>query len=309
MTTHRVQIIDSHVAGEPVRLVVSGGPDLSSGPLMARQARFKTTGDHFRRALISEPRGSSLMTGAMLCAPHDPSCKIGALFFDESGHVSPPGHGVIGVIASLAHRGDLSAGLHRIDTPQGVAETTLHEDGSVTFYGEPGRRRLKDVAVEVPGLGSIVGDLAWGGAWVFLTESHPGPLTFANLETLTRDGAAIRAALVAQGVPQAEEVQICLIGPAPGVSCRSFTLRPNGAYDRSPGFACASAKIACLIEDGALAKGQSWLFQSIVGGQIEIGYVLTDGNAMPRTRALPKIYAETNVILDLNDPFCWGFPV
>lgn len=309
MTTHRVQIIESHVGGEPVRIVVGGGPDLSSGPLMARQARFKTMGDHFRRALTSEPRGSSLMTGALLCAPHDPTCQIGALFFDAFGQLARPGHGVIGLIGALAHRGDIKPGEHRIDTPNGVAEATLHEDGSVTFHSEPSFRRLKDVAVEVPGLGPILGDLAWGGEWVFLSEAHPGPLTFANIDALGRDASAIRAALIEQGVAEAEGAQIAFLGEAPGVSRRSVALRASGGFDRSPGAACASAKIACLVEDGALAEDQTWRFQSVVGGHILAGHVIQDGKTLPRIRARAQIYAETNVILDLKDPFCWGFPV
>lgn len=309
MSTHHVQILDSHVGGEPVRIVVGGSPDLSSGPLMARQARFKTTADHFRRTLTSEPRGSNLMTGVLLCAPHDPTCQIGALFFDAFGQLTRPGHGVIGLIGALAHRGDIQPGLHRIDTPNGVIEAMLHDDRSVTVHIEPCFRRLKDVAVEIPGLGPILGDLAWGGEWVFLTESHPAPLSFANIEALTRDASAIRAALMEQGVAEAEGAQIAFLGEAPGVSRRSVAVRAVGSFDRSPGAACASAKIACLVEDGALAEDQTWRFQSVVGGQLLAGYALKDGKTLPRIRGLAQIYAETKVILDLNDPFCWGLPV
>lgn len=309
MTIHRVQIIDCHVGGEPVRIVVGGGPDLSSGPLMARQARFRTIGDHFRRALTSEPRGSSLMTGALLCPSHDPTCRFGALFFDAFGHLTRSGHGVIGLIAALAHRGEITPDVHRMDTPGGATEATLHEDGSVTFQGEPSFRRLKDVSIEVPGLDPILGDFAWSGEWVFLTESHPGPLTFANLDGLSRDASMIRVALLQKGVAEAEAAQIAFLGAAPGVSRRSVALRANGGFDRSPGVACTSAKIACLVEDGALAEDQTWRFQSVVGGQILAGYVLQGGKTLPRIRALAQICAETSLILDLNDPFCWGFPV
>lgn len=309
MTLHRVQILDCHVGGEPVRVIVGGGPDLASGPLLARQARFKTTAGHFRRTLTSEPRGSSLLNCAMLCAPHDPTCQIGALFFDADGQAAHPGHGAIGLIAALAHRGDVKPGRHRIDTPGGVVEATLEAGGAVTFHDEPARRRLKDVLVDVPGLGSIQADLAWGGEWVFLTESRPGPLAYAHLDSLRRDAAAIRAALIDQGVPEADGAQIALLSPAPGVERRCLSVRANGGFARSPGVACASAQIARLAADGALAESESWRLQSLVGGLFELSYRVDGEKILPRVTARPRVYAETNLILDPEDPFCWGYPV
>lgn len=308
MTLHRVQILDVHVAGEPVRVIVGGGPDLASGPLLARQARLKATSGHFRRAMTSEPRGSELLTCAMLCAPHDPRCQIGALFFDADGWATQPGHAVIGLIAALAHRGDLKPGDHRIDTPQGALEAALREDGTVTLQMEACRRHSKDIAVEIAGR-TILGDLAWAGEWFFLTENRPVALTFANLDALTAEAAAIRAALIEKAVPEAATAQIAFLGEAPGVFRRNLALRANGRFDRSPGVACAAAKIACLAEDASLTEQEALRFQSVVGGLIDASYARRNGEIRPQIHARPRVYAETAVILDPSDPFCWGFPI
>src|SRR5262249_12013683 len=155
----RIEVIDSHTAGEPTRLVLSGGPDLGSGPLVDRLQRFRNTHDDFRSAVVNEPRGSEVLVGALLCEPSDPDCDLGVIFFNNVGYLGMCGHGTIGVVVSLAYLGKLKSGEHRIETPVGVVRTRLHDSGEVTVENVPSYRKQKSVAVDVPGYGVISGDI------------------------------------------------------------------------------------------------------------------------------------------------------
>src|SRR5262245_36574521 len=168
----RLSIIDSHTAGEPTRVIVAGGPDLGVGPLAARRDRFRKEFDHYRSAVINEPRGSDVIVGAILVEPEDRSCAAGVIFFNNIGYIGMCGHGTIGLVATLSHLGRIRPGVHRIETPVGTVAATLHENGEVTVENVPSWRERKDVTVNVPGHGPVTGDIAWGGNWFFLVEGH-----------------------------------------------------------------------------------------------------------------------------------------
>src|SRR6476660_9401167 len=132
MTSSRVRkirVIDSHTGGEPTRLVVSGGPDLGSGPLSTRLERFRAEHDDFRSAVVNEPRGSDVMVGALLCQPVEPTCAAGVIFFNNVGYLGMCGHGTIGLVVTLAHMGRIGTGEHRIETPVGTVSTNLASSG------------------------------------------------------------------------------------------------------------------------------------------------------------------------------------
>src|SRR5450755_2133277 len=168
----KVQVIDSHTGGEPTRLVVSGGPDLGTGPLADRLERFRTKHDSFRSAVVNEPRGSDVMVGGLLCQPVDPNCSAGVIFFNNVGFLGMCGHGTIGLIATLAYMDRIKPGEHRIETPVGTVSAILHDDGKVTVNNVSSYRSAADVAVEVPGYGKVHGDVAWGGNWFFLVRDQ-----------------------------------------------------------------------------------------------------------------------------------------
>src|SRR6266849_4690585 len=128
----RIRVIDSHTGGEPTRLVVSGGPDLGTGPLAERQERFRSQYDSFQSAVVNEPRGSDVIVGALLCEPADATCHLGVIFFNNIGVIGMCGHGTIGVISTLAHLGRIKPGSQRIETTVGIVEATLHVDRNVS---------------------------------------------------------------------------------------------------------------------------------------------------------------------------------
>lgn len=301
--------MDSHTGGEPTRVVVSGGPDLGGGSVAERLGVFRERHDRFRSAVVNEPRGSDVLVGALLLPPSDPTCVAGVLFFNNVGLLGMCGHGTIGLVVTLAHLGRVTPGEHRIETSVGVVTATLHDDGSVSVANVPANRRAKAVVLEVPGIGAVTGDVAWGGNWFFLVEQHPWALELAHVEALTEAAWKIRQAANTQGFPEVDHVE--LFGPArsPGGSSRNFVLCPGKAYDRSPCGTGTCAKLACLAADGKLAEGDSWVQESILGSTFTGRFRWLDhaqGTIQPTITGTAFVTSEATLLLDEADPFCWG---
>jgi proline racemase len=306
----RLKVIDSHTGGEPTRVVIDGGPDLGGGSLVERRERFAREFERYRSAIINEPRGSDVIVGALLVEPHDKSCSVGVIYFNNVGVIGMCGHGTIGLMITLAHMGRIRPGEHRIDTPVGVVTASLDAKGQVTVQNVPSWRAHKGVAVEVAGLGRVTGDVAWGGNWFFLVQEHGQALELGNIERLTDVGWLIRQAVNAQGFPDVDHVELFGAG-ASGASARSFVLCPGKAYDRSPCGTGTSAKLACLAADGKLGEGETWVQESIVGSRFGAWYSWLDrasGKIAPRISGTAFITAESTLVLDERDPFCWGIP-
>ncbi|MCP2040383.1 4-hydroxyproline epimerase [Neisseria sp. HSC-16F19] len=315
MQSIQLDIIDSHTGGEPTRMVYRGFPDLKGTGMAEKRDDFRQNHDHLRRAVILEPRGSDVMVGALLCPPGDPRAVAGVIFFNNEGYLGMCGHGSIGVIASLAYQGVIGAGEHWLETPVGMVKATLHEDGSCSIENVPSYRYRSGVAVDVPELGRVHGDIAWGGNWFFLVEDHGQTIDSAHIATLTRVSLSIKDALAAAGIrgeDGGEIDHIELFGPSAHADSKSFVLCPGGAYDRSPCGTGTSAKIACLAADGKLAPQQLWRQESIIGSQFGASYVpYTDGGSahaaiVPTIRGSAHVCAKSTLIMHSDDPFRWG---
>ncbi len=292
-------------------MVVEGGPSLGDGTLSERRERFRREHDGFRRAVVNEPRGSDVLVGALLCAPMNPDAVAGVIFFNNVGFLGMCGHGTIGLVATLSHLGRLGTGAHRIETPVGMVDVRLHENGSVTFRNVASYRTLARVAVDVEGHGSIVGDVAWGGNWFFLVEESPIELLPENVERLTDFAWRIRQALSRgriTGTDGADIDHVELSGPSRtrGIDSRNFVLCPGRAYDRSPCGTGTSAKLACLVADGRLREGDIWREESIVGSIFEGRVEVRDGRTFPSITGSAYVTAESELLLDERDPFCCG---
>jgi len=304
----RIGVIDSHTAGEPTRLIIDGGPDLGSGPLEERLELFREQFDTYRSAVVNEPRGSDVIVGALLCAPHRADCSVGVIFFNNVGFLGMCGHGTIGLVASLAHAGRLAPGVLRIDTPVGPVAAQLHADGRIDVGNVPSYRKAKGVEVGVPGVGVVRGDVAWGGNWFFLVEARDQVLDLANVDMLTNFTWRIRQALNAQGFPEVDHVE--LFGDSPtGADGRNFVLCPGKAYDRSPCGTGTSAKLACLAADGELAEGETWVQESVIGSSFSAAFRWLDrsaGSIAPVISGRAHVIAESTLLLEASDPFRWG---
>ncbi len=311
MPSSSVQVVDSHTAGEPTRVVVAGGPELGDDALAVRLRRFAVENDDFRSAVVNEPRGSDVLVGALLCEPVDKSCATGVIFFNNVGYLGMCGHGTIGVVTTLAHLGRISTGEHRIETPVGVVCATLRPDGSVTVENVASYRHRAGVTVTVANFGAVNGDIAWGGNWFFLVDDPPLRLDLANVNQLTDFAWAVRDALREGGIAGAggdeiDHIELSCISRTSGVDSQNFVLCPGKAYDRSPCGTGTSAKLACLAAEGKLAPGQVWRQAGILGTIFDGSYQLREGQLIPSITGTAFITAESRLILSPGDPFLAG---
>jgi 4-hydroxyproline epimerase len=305
----RIRVIDSHTAGEPTRVVVDGFPHLGNGPVAGRLENFRLNFDRLRNAIVNEPRGHSAIVGALLCEPFETSCDAGVIFFNNVGFLKMCGHGTIGLIRTLEFLKRIRPGKTRIETPVGIVQADLDTDGFVTISNVPSYRLATNVEVEVENCGVVRGDVAWGGNWFFLIEEHPFDLKPENLQVLTAFTAGIRRALAKNGITGANGQEIDhieLFSKSATADSRNFVLCPGIEYDRSPCGTGTSAKLACLYEDRKIKEGEIWRQESLIGSHFE-GYVkIVDGKIIPHIRGTAFITGDNDLILDPNDPFCFG---
>lgn len=307
------RVIDSHTEGEPTRVVVDGGPDLGSGSMADRLHLFRSQHDAFRSGVVCEPRGSDVVVGALLQKPQDPRCAAGVIFFNDVGYLGMCGHGTIGVVRTLAHMGLIGPGLHRIETPVGIVSASLEEDASVKVNNVASFRFRSEVAVQVPGLGRLTGDIAWGGNWFFLVGEHPFSLQRTNSAELLAATTSIRAALHSAGITgengaEIDHIELFGVPRDPANSSRNFVLCPGSAFDRSPCGTGTSAKMACLYAEGKLRPGEIWrqegILDTVFEGSLE---QMPDGALMPTIRGRAWITAESVLHFAEDDPFRAGF--
>lgn len=306
----KIKILDSHTGGEPTRLVLDGFPDLGLIDIAEKRTLLAEKYDHFRKAVILEPRGSDVMVGALLCQPINPKATAGVIFFNNTGYLGMCGHGTIGLLASLAYLGRIQTGKHLIETPVGTVEATLHADNRVSVRNVPSYRYKHAVVINVPEYGQITGDIAWGGNWFFLVNAKDKVYAGADRNNLTAFAAAIYDALDQQNIRGANNSlidHIELFGSDDKADSRNFVLCPGKAYDRSPCGTGTSAKIACLAADGKLAPNEIWRQASIIGSEFQASYEAIDGNkVIPTISGYAHISAESTLILQAEDPFKWG---
>ena len=315
----RLPVVDSHTAGEPTRCVLAL-PDSGVGSVAQRLDHLRTRHDAWRRAILCEPRGSDVVVGAYLLPPEDKSHAAAVVFFNNTGYLGMCGHGAIGVAVTLAHLGRIEPGTHALETPVGTVFIELHAGDRVTIRNVPAYRYRAAVTVDVPGLGPVTGDVAWGGNWFFLVGNHPFQLAIDQVEPLTAFTWKIRQALAAAGISGANGAEIDhveLYAPAHDATnhSRNFVLCPGKAYDRSPCGTGTSAKLACLAADGHLQPGEPWRQEGILGTVFEGRYHYYDsptpGEApkiVPSITGSAYVTAEGTLIFDPADPFRLGVP-
>lgn len=308
----QIDYIDSHTGGEPTRVVLSPLPGMDRGSLAERRAALVRDHDQWRSAIACEPRGSDTMVGALLLPPENAASVASVVFFNNVGVLGMCGHGTIGVVRTLAHLGRIQPGRHAIDTPVGTVVAELHDDGRVSIDNVESFRHARDVAVDVPGFGRVHGDVAWGGNWFFISHDTPFPLDYAHWRELTDYTAAIRNALEAAGIRGAggadiDHIELNSAPVDPGHHARNFVLCPGLAYDRSPCGTGLSAKVACLAADGALAPGDVFRMESVIGSVFEASYdTALEGRIRPRITGRAHLSGVGQLLIENDDPFAWG---
>ncbi len=308
-----LEVVDSHTEGEPTRVVIEGWPQPEGRTMAERRAFLLGQQDQLRQAVVCEPRGHDAVVGALLTPPVEAGSAAGVIFFDNAGALGMCGHGLIGVARTLEFLGRLAPGLVRIDTPVGTVTAEVEGDGAVSIENVPAFCHARDVPVDVPGLGRVTGDVAWGGNWFFLTDVPAPPIELANVAALTDFTSRILAALRAAGVTGRDGAPVDhveLFGPPrrPDADARNFVLCPSLAYDRSPCGTGTSAKMAVLAVRGRLAPGRRWRQESVTGSLFEGWLEERGGVLVPHVRGRAFVTGRATLFFDPRDPFREGLP-
>jgi 4-hydroxyproline epimerase len=308
-----MRVVDSHTEGEPTRIVVEGWPALTGATMAERRDDVRRRFDYLRRAVVCEPRGHAAIVGAILTPPITEGAASGVIFFNNETYLGMCGHGLIGTVRTLQHLGRLQPGKATFDTPVGPVSTELGSDGSVTIQNVPSYAHQLDVSLEVPGVGTVIGDVAWGGNWFFITHLDE-PVQLSNAARLTQITQAIQDALRANGITGADgadidHIEISVAPTRPEANARNFVLCSGGEYDRSPCGTGTSAKMAVLFARQQLEVNQYWLQESVTGSMFT-GWLTKGekGELVPHIRGTAFVTGESTLRFDPADPFRMGLP-
>nr|MBC8446053.1 proline racemase family protein [Chloroflexota bacterium] len=203
--SHVISAIDSHTAGEPTRIVISGLPLIRGHTIAERWAYVHDNMDHLRRALMHEPRGHRDMFGAILTAPCHPEADWGLLFMDSGGYLTMCGHGTIGTAIVLVEMGMAEAKEPEtvivFDTPAGLVQAHVVIEGGrareAWIENVPSFLYRGDVPVKVPGLGQVTVDISFGGNFFALVSADQLGVTVepSTAQQLVDLGLRIREAV------------------------------------------------------------------------------------------------------------------
>ena len=299
-----LSFVDSHTGGEPTRLVTGGLPSFGSGAVAEQATVFARDYDHYRRAIVNEPRGNDVLVGAVLVPPSAPDAHIGVIFFNNVGLLGMCGHGTIGLIASLP---DLPDSV-QIETPVGMVTATKNPDKSVSIVNIRSYLVLENIEIDVPGVGIISGAVAYGGNTFLLLTNHPwsSGIHMRDVRAMTHYCETILAA-VREVEPSVDHVELFAAPEANGNDSRNFVLCPGGQYDRSPCGTGTSAKLAWLHAIGKLSAGEIYRQESVTGS-VFIGKVDAhpDGGVIPTITGTAFVTSRGELMIDPADQLGWG---
>jgi len=352
-----VEVLDYHTAGEPFRIIVRGYPELAGTNILERRRYALQHHDHLRKMLMWEPRGHADMYGGILVPPDHDEAQVGVLFMHNEGYSTMCGHGTIALATALVESGAIAAtGVATpigIDAPCGLVRAVAHVHENelaaahasgrtprvheVTFENVPSFAAALDVAIDVPGYGSLTVDVGYGGAfYALISASQLGiEMRAENAASLAAAGRAItsagRAALrsggalaTTLGVSHPEEEDLSFLygtiisGPPedPAHHSRNLCLFAEGEVDRSPTGSGVSARLAVLHARGEVQTGQEFVIESILGRESVFGgrVVRTETWAgrsavIPEVRGSAHMTGSARFVLDENDPIGRGFLV
>ena len=307
----RIEVIDSHTEGEPTRVVVGGWPECRGDTMEDRRVSLESSFDHLRQAVVCEPRGHDAIVGALLTEPVAEGSTVGVIFFNNVGYLGMCGHGLIGVVRTLEYLDRLDSGTVNIDTPVGTVAAEVGQDGAITIQNVVAYCQTLDAEIQVPELGVVTGDVAWGGNWFFLTRLDRPRLELENLDALVATSKRIRGSLDQARLlgEEAEIDHVELFGPpqSEDSDSRNFVLCPGGEYDRSPCGTGTSAKMAVLHARGELEIGQEWRQESITGGRF-VGWLTESADGLvPHIRGRSWVTGHSQLLFGPDDLLRGGF--
>lgn len=326
-----ITTIDSHTAGEPFRLITSGVPSPEGTTILERRHWAKENLDHIRGWLMWEPRGHADMYGGLLVPPERPDSDFGILFMHNEGFSTMCGHGIIAIATIVLETGMFPAEPGsvdlRIDTPAGQVAARAQFDGqsvqSVSFVNVPSFVQALDQEVQVPGLGTVEYDLAFGGAfYAFVQVEDLGlDLQPGNAGPLIEAGKAIKLAVQEHRPPRHPgEPDLSflygtiLVGPPSeaAIHSRNVCIFANGELDRCPTGTGVSARLAIHHMRGDLNVGEWITIESILGSRFRgrVAGLAADGSAgsiLPEVEGSAHLTGRHEFTVDPSDPLAEGF--
>lgn len=327
----RITAIDSHTAGEPFRVIIDGYPDLPGMTILERRRYAREHLDTLRTALMWEPRGHADMYGCLLTPPVSPGADFGILFTHNEGYSTMCGHGIIGIATVVLETGMfpmMAPETHlNIDTPAGLVTAYARVENehvkSVYFHNVPSYVDALDEVVDVPGLGKVQYDLAFGGAFYAYVDAASVGLTCdpQHFRSLIETGMAIKRAIM-QSRPIRHPFEPDLnflygtifIGPPlmEGSHSRNVCIFAEGEVDRSPTGTGVSGRLAIHYQRGEIGIGQSIVIESIIGSTFS-GRVDSEMSFGPYPAIIPEVEGQAfltgrnEMWIDPADPLRHGF--
>lgn len=327
----RITTIDAHTEGEPLRVITDGFPQLQGDTILTRRRDAKARWDHLRKALMWEPRGHADMYGCLLTPPVTPGADIGVLFMHNEGFSTMCGHGIIGITTVALETGILPLQAPettlRIDTPAGLVTAWARiDDGhvrSVRFRNVPAFVLAADRPVQVPGLGNVALDIAFGGAfYAFVQADRVGSTcTPGDFRGLIDAGMAIKRAVI-DALPIIHPLETDLsflygtifIGPplSADAHSRNVCVFAEGEVDRSPTGTGVSARLAIHHARGEIGLQEPIVIESIIGSRFT-GRVVEITTCGPHVAVVPEVEGTAHItgrhefLIDPRDPFREGF--
>jgi trans-L-3-hydroxyproline dehydratase len=326
-----ITTIDAHTAGEPLRVITGGFPPLAGDTILEKRRYAREQLDHLRKALMWEPRGHADMYGCIVTEPVTPDGTLGVLFMHNEGYSTMCGHGIIGLAKVALDTGMIElegeAPVLEMDTPAGrVTATARREDGvvvEVSFLNVPSFVYALDQLVDVPGMGSVRYDLAFGGAfYAFVQAESVGVgLEGEDFRRLIDYGTQIKHAVMDSMTiehPFEEDLGFLygtiFIGGAsqPGHHSRNICIFADGEVDRCPTGTGVSARSAIHYARGELGVNEPFIVESILGTTFT-GEVVETTKYGPYDAVIPKVTGSAHIcgrnelLIDPGDPLRNGF--
>jgi proline racemase len=323
--------VDAHTEGEPARIIIGGIPYIPGNTMFEKKQYIEEQWDDIRQVLMYEPRGHNAMSGAIVTAPTVPEADIGLVFIEVSGCLPMCGHDTIGACTVLLETGILPAKEPVtelvVETPAGLvqAEVEVRDRGvkGVTFRNVPSFLFLKDVEVDVRGIGRVVADISYGGNFYAILPAEVIGLEIEpkNAGEFVRAGRKIRAALnekVHVAHPENPLIQdvshVMFTAPPtnPQATQRNTVIFGPSGMDRSPCGTGTSARMAQLHARGQLPLNQDFVHESIIGS-LFYGKLLEETRVreypavIPTIRGRAYISGFNTIVVDPEDPFPRGF--
>jgi 4-hydroxyproline epimerase len=324
--------IDGHTAGNPVRLVAGGAPWLAGSSMSERRQDFLARFDWIRRGLMFEPRGHDMMSGGFLYPPFDPRHDAAILFIETSGCLPMCGHGTIGMITFAIEHGLIrprAPGRLSVEVPAGVIEIEYTTAGdkvtSVTIRNVASYIAARDIRIDVPELGPLSVDVAYGGNFYAIIEPQNG---YRGIDELGAARILSLSPVVRSLMRAALEPVHPLDSTIRGVSHVMWTDKPKSAgahgrnavfygdraIDRSPCGTGTSARLAHLAGTGRLEAGAPFIHESIIGSRFT-GRVQQTVDLRGTPAIIPAIEGSAfatglnTLWIDPEHPFPTGFQV